>query len=127
MTSRTLRMLYRQIPKTSPCKAGCMDCCGPVAWAKEEFAKVEADLLPSSARIELMGVSSVVDAVSGRCAFATPQGCRVYDRRPLVCRLFGALKGAPLMECPHGVKAAKPLTVKQEHAIMLAYHREDMI
>lgn len=125
MTSRALRMLYRQIPATSPCRAGCMDCCGPVPWSAEEFARVAADLPMGSQRVDLFGVDGLENPVTGRCPFASPQGCRVYDRRPFMCRLFGSTKGAPLLACPHGVKAHAPLTVTRADVLTHEYRQLD--
>lgn len=121
MTTRPLRMLYREIPATSPCRAGCSDCCGPVPWSAEEFARVEADLPLGSRRIHLFGSDTVENAATGKCAFASPVGCLVYDRRPFMCRLFGAARGAPGLECPHGVRAARPLSAAHADALTDRY------
>jgi Fe-S-cluster containining protein len=36
-------------------------------------------------------------------------GCEIYEVRPLICRLFGAVDRLAL-NCHHGVKAENPLT-----------------
>lgn len=120
MTSRALRMIYREIPATSACRAGCTDCCGPVPWSAEEFARVEADLPPGARPTEVFGIPSVENPATGRCAFASPLGCMVYDRRPFMCRLFGAANQAALT-CPHGVRAKRPLSAAQASALTARY------
>lgn len=123
MTSRTLRMLYRQVPATSPCVAGCMDCCGPVPWTTEEAGRVQADLPPGALTTVVEGVVTWANAATGKCVFASPQGCRVYDRRPFMCRIFGAAD-APILTCPHGVRAKRPLTDQQARRLTDAYAQE---
>ena len=113
MTSRALRMIYREIPGTTPCRQGCMDCCGPVPWTAEEFALVQDRLPPTARIITLMGNTTVENPATHRCAFASPVGCMVYDKRPAMCRLFGAVANAPLLACPYGVHATRPLSAAQ--------------
>ncbi len=127
MTSRALRMIYREIPRTSACKASCVDCCGPVPWAAEEFALVQADLPLGSRMTTLLGSLTVENPATGKCAFASPAGCRVYDRRPFMCRLFGAVAGEPLLACPHGVRAARPLSPRQAAALRDRYDRHPQL
>ena len=47
-----------------------------------------------------------------------PQGCEVYDQRPLICRLFGTTKSLP---CPHGrgpEQLTEPRTEQQVHRLI---------
>lgn len=46
--------------------------------------------------------------------------CTVYDARPLMCRMFGAVK-AERLTCPFGAKAARPMTDAQGHALVRRY------
>ena len=121
MTSRALRMLYRGIPPTSACVAGCIGCCGAVPWSAEEFARVQPDLPLGSRMTTLFGRVTVENPATGKCAFASPAGCRVYDRRPFMCRLFGAVAEEPMLACPYGVRAARPLSPRQAAALRDRY------
>ncbi len=119
MTSRALRMLYRDIPATSPCKPGCNACCGPIPWTKDELSRVEIPL--GSEWVSFGGTPALQSAATGMCPFLTPGGCSVYDRRPFMCRIFGATKGEPLLACPHGVKADRPLSAAKAAILMDRY------
>lgn len=121
MTDRAHRMLYRDIPKTSPCKAGCRACCGPVPWSDVEFAAVQPDM-PAFTEWLVMpnGTKALMDQTSGMCPFLTPTGCGVYDRRPFMCRIYGA-SAERILTCPEGVRAARPLSVRQTNTLTDAY------
>lgn len=109
------RGLYRRIPTTSPCKPGCGDCCGPVPWTPAEWDRVKARVPPFLAVEPWASFESgqVAYTVQGttRCPFFV-NGCTVYEDRPFMCRLFGTAPDARLT-CPHGCKAAKPLTLAE--------------
>ena len=87
-TDRKIDHLRRQIPGFS-CVPGCHDCCGPVTASSEELARlpVKSDAEHDAALAEY------------NCVHLGPQGCTVYDQRPLICRLFGTTPGLP---CPRG-------------------------
>ena len=98
-----LKECYSAIPSFT-CKPGCTDCCGPVP-----FAKVEWD--------------AVIDRRQGmsiNCPYSEGGNCAIYSQRPLICRLFGA-SDEPRLQCPHGCKPDKPLTVAETRAIMAEY------
>ncbi|MND74361.1 hypothetical protein D3C80_659520 [compost metagenome] len=49
------------------------------------------------------------------CVHLGPNGCTVYEERPLICRLFGT---TPRLPCPNGRGPAEmidPLAEKQVH------------
>lgn len=106
---RRLRMLYRDIPPAKPCVAGCNDCCGPVVWAPAELEQVQAQIPLTARWIELFGERALEEPATGKCPFASTEGCRVYDRRPFVCRLFASAADTRL-QCPHGRNAKRPLS-----------------
>ncbi|HSX89493.1 MAG TPA: YkgJ family cysteine cluster protein [Pseudomonas sp.] len=86
--SRKIDHLRRQIPSFD-CVPGCHDCCGPVTASSEEMARlpVKSDAAHEAALAEF------------NCVHLGPQGCEVYDQRPLICRLFGT---TPRLPCPRG-------------------------
>lgn len=126
MTDRAHRMLYRDIPKTSPCKPGCQRCCGPVPWSPAEFAAVQDAAPATGAWVEIVGQRVFRDQITGMCPFLTASGCGVYDRRPFMCRVFGASSDA-LLVCPEGAKAKRPLTVRQTGVLANAYRRLETV
>ena len=87
-TDRKIDQLRRQIPRFA-CVPGCHDCCGPVTASSEELARlpVKSDAEHEAALAEY------------NCVHLGPQGCTVYDQRPLICRLFGT---TPTLPCPNG-------------------------
>lgn len=82
------------------CKAGCDDCCGPVPFTDQE--KEAAQKVRPFVQWERFGPhwvpSSAMETLE--CPFSKG-GCQVYDTRPMICRLFGAVDN-PRMKCPHG-------------------------
>lgn len=80
--------LRQQIPAFA-CVPGCHDCCGPVTASSTEMARLPRR---SSAVRE-----AALAALS--CPHLGPQGCTVYEERPLICRLFGT---TPSLPCPRG-------------------------
>ena len=80
--------LRENIP-TFECVPGCHDCCGPVTTSSEEMSRlpVKTDAEHEAALNDL------------RCVHLGPNGCTVYEERPLICRLFGT---TPRMPCPNG-------------------------
>jgi Fe-S-cluster containining protein len=83
---RRLKEMYDEIPAFQ-CRKGCFDCCGPVPFAKEEWLRVR-DKRPTT---------------GFTCAYASDDGCAIYQNRPLMCRLFGAVDRDILL-CPHGCR-----------------------
>lgn len=81
-----LEKFYAQIP-TFKCIPGCFACCGPVPFAKCEWDRIED-------KREATGIT---------CPYASASGCAIYDKRPLICRLFGTTDDLP---CPHGCRPA---------------------
>lgn len=93
---------YERIP-SFVCIEGCTDCCGPVP-----MAAAEAEL------IELKPYEGL------HCQYATDRGCSIYERRPLLCRLFGTVDHEK-MRCPHGKRPDVLLTHRQGDTIMRHY------
>ena len=116
-----LHALYKRIPKVLGCRTGCSDCCGPVPMNAQE-ARVKADPPPR----EFMGHTfTPLKPDCGTCAYATPEGCAIYEDRPFMCRLFATTVEEPLLTCPHGAKPVHPLSAKQVAALTAAYMRKD--
>jgi len=95
--------LYAQVPKMEGCDLSCWESCGPVPMGPTERARVEAALgAPLEPVVSLLHRNAMCPALS---AFGR---CLVYDVRPLLCRLWGAVQGMP---CPRGCRpVGGPLT-----------------
>jgi len=92
--------LYNQIPSFK-CKEGCTSCCGPIPFTKWEWDKVNN-------KRKVKGID---------CPYAK-SGCEIYEQRPLICRLYGTVKG---MQCPYGCRPIVLLSEEQEQEIMKEY------
>lgn len=86
--SHKIRFLRDQIPSFA-CVPGCHDCCGPVTTSSEEMSR-----LPRKSAAEQ---KAALDELN--CVHLGPEGCTVYEERPLICRLFGT---TPRLPCPRG-------------------------
>lgn len=105
--SQKIRELRRQIPLFE-CVPGCHDCCGPVTTSSEEMAR-----LPRKTAAEQEAAWNELN-----CVHLGPQGCTVYEERPMICRLFGTTQTLP---CPNGrrpVELIHPRVEKQVHAFI---------
>lgn len=107
-----LDAIYAQIPKFQ-CKEGCTDCCGPVPFSLVEWSRV----------------TTKKKATCLDCPYSLNGSCDIYNERPLMCRIFGAVD-TPMLECPHGCGPEKKLTKEQGDALIDAYiklrHKEDV-
>jgi len=102
--SQKIRFLRQQIPSFE-CVPGCHDCCGPVTTSSEEMAR-----LPRKTAAEQEAALNELN-----CVHLGPNGCTVYDERPLICRLFGT---TPTLPCPNGrrpVELIHPRIEQQVH------------
>jgi hypothetical protein len=104
-TDRKIDHLRRKIPRFD-CIPGCQDCCGPVTASSEELAR-----LPVKSEAEHDAALAEYN-----CVHLGPNGCEVYDQRPLICRLFGT---TPRLPCPRGRGPELPI----EPAVELQVHR----
>lgn len=98
-----IRALWEQVPVLK-CLLGCHDCCGPVPWTKAEWEQVKDKCLYDS-----------LD-----CPYIKSGGCAIYQDRPFLCRLFGAVERGR-MKCPHGCGPEEPLSEAQAHELMEQY------
>lgn len=114
-----LEKLYTRIPAVD-CIPGCTDCCGVIPFGTQEEA---AAFGPFPLKRTHMGiVSMALDCPNSRAG-----NCRIHDKRPFVCRLFGTVditavgSSESRMVCPHGRKPVKPLTQQQASDLTREY------
>ncbi|MBJ9974593.1 YkgJ family cysteine cluster protein [Pseudomonas sp. S75] len=94
----------RELVPAFECEPGCHDCCGPVTTSSAEMAR-----LPRKTPAEQQAALERLD-----CVHLGPQGCTVYEQRPLICRLFGT---TPRMPCPRGRGPQTPIEPEAERLI----------
>lgn len=101
-----LAAFYDQLPPLD-CKGLCGLTCGPIGISDFEAQHLQNDGI---------GLPTVVDhPTCGKltCSHLTAASrCGIYERRPMICRLFGVVEG---MKCPHGRKP-KGGHMKDAHA-----------
>jgi Fe-S-cluster containining protein len=102
----SLDAIYRQLPEVR-CKGLCQASCGPILMSEAEWQRIR----------EAVGGKLPKMAEDLTCPLLVNGRCSVYDLRPIVCRLFGAVKR---MKCQHGCKPSKWPTEAQEHGWMKA-------
>lgn len=84
----SLKDLFDQVPDVQ-CKGLCVGACGPVAMSAAEEALIVSKhgSIPSASDLDMS------------CSALRDGKCSIYAERPLVCRVFGAVRE---MRCPHG-------------------------
>lgn len=97
------REIYAKIPAFK-CKQGCSDCCGIIVFARSEWNQVKN-------RKTGKGID---------CPYICSEGCEIYKDRPFLCRIFGA-SDDPRLQCPHGCKPDKPLTIEESKELSDRY------
>jgi len=102
------KQLYDKIPSFK-CKPGCADCCGPVPFSRWEWGRVMDKRYAAPAYMKTL-----------TCPYAVDGRCEIYEQRPLICRMFGAVD-ALLMACPHGCGPARKLTDEQAKEMLRVY------
>lgn len=102
MTTRSqmdaeLQKLYDQIPAIPDCDGRCWTSCGPVGMSDRENQRIrKAGIRITPYRQAMARVERYwCEALTG------DKRCAVYDMRPLVCRLWGAVEGMP---CVYGCR-----------------------
>lgn len=104
---RLLDELYDQVPAIE-CRGLCADQCTVIS-----VHPLELDAMCTASGRDLpvwpRGDSSLLllPADNDRCPLLVDGRCSVYNARPMICRLFGAVEG---MICKHGCKPADLLT-----------------
>ncbi len=104
-----LQAIYDRIPKIE-CKKLCQEVCGVIPVNRLELKRMQAatDIdLYAHAQHSDKDKSLLFDLQKETCPALVDGMCSVYEVRPLICRLFGAV---PEMRCPHGCIPERWLT-----------------
>lgn len=102
-----LSKIYNKIP-TFNCKPGCSDCCGIAPFARREWARV-AD------KRQAYGI---------KCPYVGEHGCDIYEQRPVICRIYGAVDELP---CPHGCGPERRLTRAETYKLVTKIWKGDEV
>lgn len=92
-----LEALYDSLPRLE-CQGLCHDSCGPIDMSVRERARIERTHGPVVCDTGAGAACSMLDE---------HRRCRVYDIRPMICRLWGIVESLP---CPYGCKPERVLT-----------------
>lgn len=98
---KEIKKLYAKIPEFE-CLEGCTGCCGPVPFSKWEWDRIKDKR----------------KATGFDCPYINCGKCEIYDKRPLLCRLFGTVED---LRCPYGRRPDKLLSKKEGQEIMNRY------
>lgn len=97
-----LQKLYDQIPSFK-CIKNCTDCCGPIFMTGLE-------------RCLITEHESFSGATS--CPWRGKGFCRIYDKRPMICRLYGTVNEKRLL-CSHGKCSAFLMREQTAYQLLL--------
>lgn len=103
----SLERIYRAVP-TVQCKGMCQQACGPIDMSAEERRRIDAGGIHIPTMRELN--DSITERGSMDCPALVDGKCSVYDDRPLICRLWGAVESMP---CPHDCEVTPGLLMDE--------------
>ena len=92
-----LQKLYDRIPEIPDCDGRCWTSCGPIGMSDRENQRIRRAgrrITPYQEALKLAD-TYYCEALTG------DKRCAVYEMRPLVCRLWGAVEGLP---CVYGCR-----------------------
>ena len=104
-----LAALYTQVPNLN-CIGLCHQSCGPI-----DMGPAEQDAT-ATAGIRVPRAFADRDIVNICPALSILGQCRIYQARPMICRLWGAVEGMP---CPHGCRPADGQLLTDEQGWVL--------
>lgn len=116
--AQVIKRLRRKIP-TFDCIPGCTDCCGPPIFSRWELKQVDEDAEDTFLSDALEGLKAHKQGCLN-CPYSLNGGCDIYEDRPIICRLFGAVD-TPRLRCPHGRQPTVMLTEQDGYDIMREY------
>lgn len=100
----TVRHTWEQVPAMD-CRGLCTDSCGPIDASPAERAILASRGidLPTIAPGQLARWAAGFEEPPACPALDATGDCTVYDVRPLICRMWGAIDPMP---CPYGCEPA---------------------
>lgn len=123
-----LEKMYATIPAME-CKGLCTSYCGPIGMGETERLRI-LERIGHPPFSKIFPTIHDLDDLAGRellsrvavgcltCPMLKDGRCKVYDIRPMICRLWGASED---LRCPHGCRPKKLLTrAESKHLIRAA-------
>ncbi|WP_433426222.1 hypothetical protein ACQP1V_43025 (plasmid) [Microtetraspora malaysiensis] len=109
-----LEELYAQVPQPG-CKGLCADSCGPIGMNPREQQRIRE----RGVRIPHYqdALAQLVETGDYTCPVLKDGQCGVYDVRPMLCRLWGAIESMP---CTYGCTPEEGLLPDAEASTLLA-------
>lgn len=109
-----LERIYRAVPSVA-CQGLCAEYCGPIDMSDEERRRITARGVTIPHASETL--QAMADGADGECPALMDGRCSVYEDRPLICRLWGAVESMP---CPHGCEVTPGLLVDAGAGALIA-------
>jgi uncharacterized protein len=101
-----LQALYDEIPAIN-CQGLCHDSCGPIVTSVRERN-----------RIEKAAGKPLTCGRGASCSMLTAdRRCGVYEQRPMICRLWGVIRG---LACPYGCRPERYLDELESFRLLVA-------
>lgn len=103
---KQLNEIYANVPETVCARCG--NCCGPIGFTTLEEENIEKYLEDEGIDVRTCIVGTTRDQVLAftsdfKCPFLKDNECTIYPVRPIVCRLFGVIRGGRELPCKHSV------------------------
>lgn len=111
----SLERIYRSIP-TVACQGLCTQSCGPIDMSPEERRRIAAQGVTIPPAAEALH-AIISGEQTGDCPALADGRCSVYNDRPLICRLWGAVESMP---CPHGCEVIPGLLMDAGARMLIA-------
>ena len=103
MMADSLERIYRSVPSVK-CRGLCAESCGPIDMSPAERRRL------TELGVDIPAVADILPEVMagnpGVCPALVDNRCSVYEARPLICRLWGAVQSMP---CPYGCEVTPGL------------------
>jgi Fe-S-cluster containining protein len=106
---RVLNEIYDALPSVN-CKGLCWTNCAYINVLPIEVVNIEQ---ATGAAPELIAVPNLVNGkpmpmikptAGDQCPYLIMRRCSIYERRPLICRVYGSGAG---LRCPHGCQPSR--------------------
>jgi Fe-S-cluster containining protein len=86
---KSLDTIYEMIPNSEPCIEGCSLCCSPINWTPVEEEFISKYMIEHDIEKVTWGTKELAEN-NWKCPYLNKESkCKIYDVRPLVCRMMG--------------------------------------
>lgn len=111
ITEEELLDIYEKIPHVK-CVPGCSACCGPIVVGKTELTRIKKWLKERGMKLKPLHKDLT-------CGYAKNGRCMIYGVRPLLCRLFGAVRDEPRLKCKFVELPENAISAEQANEMMV--------